>query len=42
VIGGHCVMPNIEILSRFADSDLLRAVETSNEQKKLTAQEAPR
>jgi hypothetical protein len=33
VIGGHCVMPNIEILSRFQDSALLRAVKLSNQQK---------
>jgi len=33
VIGGHCVMPNIEILSKFQDSALLRAVKQSNQQK---------
>src|SRR6516165_3837243 len=33
VIGGHCVMPNIEILSKFDDSALLRAVKLSNQQK---------
>lgn len=45
IIGGHCVMPNIEILRKFDDSPLLRAIQTSNrakierdERKKLTAQ----
>ncbi len=33
VIGGHCVMPNIEILRRFDDSSLLRAIQTSNSAK---------
>jgi len=33
VIGGHCVMPNIEILRKFDDSSLLRAIETSNRAK---------
>lgn len=33
VIGGHCVMPNIKILSRVADSKLLKAIETSNQAK---------
>ena len=33
VIGGHCVMSNIEILSRMVQSDLLKAVESSNQQK---------
>ena len=33
VIGGHCVMPNIKILSRVADSKLLKAIEASNEAK---------
>ncbi len=33
IIGGHCVMPNIEILRRFDDSSLLRAIETSNRAK---------
>lgn len=33
VIGGHCVMPNIEILSKFQDSALLRMVKLSNQQK---------
>jgi len=32
-IGGHCVMSNIEILRRMMQSDMLRAVETSNQQK---------
>jgi UDP-glucose 6-dehydrogenase len=30
VIGGHCVMPNIEILSRFEDAALLKAIQASN------------
>ena len=33
VIGGHCVMPNIEILRRFDDSQLLKAIKSSNEAK---------
>ncbi len=33
VIGGHCVMPNIEILRKFDDSPLLRAIQTSNHAK---------
>ena len=33
IIGGHCVMPNIEILRRFDDSAILRAIETSNRKK---------
>ena len=33
LIGGHCVMPNIEILSRFEDSPMLKAIKTSNQKK---------
>jgi UDP-N-acetyl-D-mannosaminuronate dehydrogenase len=33
VIGGHCVMPNIEILSRFEDSEILKAIQASNKKK---------
>ena len=33
VIGGHCVMPNIEILSRLQSSPLLDAIRSSNAQK---------
>src|SRR5215470_12916188 len=33
IIGGHCVMPNIEILSRIEHSDMLAAIESSNSQK---------
>lgn len=33
VIGGHCVMPNIEILSKFKKSDMLDAIRSSNEMK---------
>jgi UDP-N-acetyl-D-mannosaminuronate dehydrogenase len=30
VIGGHCVMPNINILNKYAHSSLLDAIQTSN------------
>ena len=33
VIGGHCVMSNIEILRQMVKSDLLQAIESSNDQK---------
>jgi UDP-N-acetyl-D-mannosaminuronate dehydrogenase len=33
IIGGHCVMPNIEILSELAPSPLLDAIRWSNAQK---------
>ena len=33
IIGGHCVMPNIEILRKFDDSMILRAIQTSNLKK---------
>ncbi|NGZ95579.1 MAG: hypothetical protein CV089_05515 [Nitrospira sp. WS110] len=33
IIGGHCVMSNIEILSQLNRSDLLKAIESSNQQK---------
>jgi UDP-N-acetyl-D-mannosaminuronate dehydrogenase len=33
IIGGHCVMPNIEILSRMAPSEFLDALKWSNEKK---------
>jgi len=33
VIGGHCVMPNIQILRKFDDSAILRAIQSSNQQK---------
>lgn len=33
VIGGHCVMPNIEILKAIGDTPLLEAVRWSNAQK---------
>ena len=32
-IGGHCVMSNIEILGQSIQSDILKAVESSNKQK---------
>jgi UDP-N-acetyl-D-mannosaminuronate dehydrogenase len=33
VIGGHCVMPNIEILERLGGTPLLDAIRTSNSEK---------
>ncbi len=33
IIGGHCVMPNIEILSKFAHSPILKAIKDSNQMK---------
>jgi UDP-N-acetyl-D-mannosaminuronate dehydrogenase len=33
VIGGHCVMPNIELLKRLNCSDILEAIESSNQKK---------
>ena len=33
VIGGHCVMPNIDILKKVFDSDILDAIEKSNQLK---------
>jgi len=33
IIGGHCVMPNIKILKESFKSDLLEAIEKSNEMK---------
>jgi UDP-N-acetyl-D-mannosaminuronate dehydrogenase len=33
IIGGHCVMPNIEILRKFDDSSLLRTIQSSNDAK---------
>jgi len=33
VIGGHCVMPNIHILKRTFESDLLDAFVSSNEMR---------
>ena len=33
IIGGHCVMPNIEILRTLDDSTLLAAIKHSNEAK---------
>jgi UDP-N-acetyl-D-mannosaminuronate dehydrogenase len=40
VIGGHCVMPNIEILARIVDSDLLRAIRASNAEKMRRSEQA--
>ena len=33
VIGGHCVMPNIALLKRLDGSEILEAIEASNEKK---------
>ena len=33
IIGGHCVMPNIELLSEFEKSELLEAIKGSNTMK---------
>ena len=33
IIGGHCVMPNIEILTRLGHSELLHAIKRSNKNK---------
>jgi UDP-N-acetyl-D-mannosaminuronate dehydrogenase len=33
VIGGHCVMPNIELLKRLQPSDILSAIQSSNTKK---------
>jgi UDP-N-acetyl-D-mannosaminuronate dehydrogenase len=33
LIGGHCVMPNIEILRDFDDSMILQSIEASNQMK---------
>jgi UDP-N-acetyl-D-mannosaminuronate dehydrogenase len=33
IIGGHCVMPNIKILSRIIDSEILKAIQSSNQKK---------
>jgi UDP-N-acetyl-D-mannosaminuronate dehydrogenase len=33
VIGGHCVMPNIEILSKSENSAILAAIKKSNQEK---------
>jgi UDP-N-acetyl-D-mannosaminuronate dehydrogenase len=33
IIGGHCVMPNIELLSRLEKSEILAAIESSNQMK---------
>jgi len=33
VIGGHCVMPNIDLLLKFTQSDMLEAIKASNDMK---------
>jgi UDP-N-acetyl-D-mannosaminuronate dehydrogenase len=38
IIGGHCVMPNIEILRAIVDSDILDAIVSSNAMKIREAQ----
>ena len=40
IIGGHCVMPNIEILSAIDHSEMLKVIQSSNSKK--TAREAGR
>jgi UDP-glucose 6-dehydrogenase len=34
VVGGHCVMPNIEVIRQVRDSELMKWLEWSNEMKK--------
>jgi UDP-N-acetyl-D-mannosaminuronate dehydrogenase len=33
IIGGHCVMPNIELLMRLENSEILKAIQSSNAKK---------
>jgi len=33
IIGGHCVMPNIKLLQHLEDSEILRAIQSSNQKK---------
>ena len=33
VIGGHCVMPNIEILNKLGPSEILQAIRSSNNRR---------
>lgn len=40
IIGGHCVMPNIEILGRLGPSEILEAIRSSN--RKKTMRDAPK
>jgi UDP-N-acetyl-D-mannosaminuronate dehydrogenase len=40
IIGGHCVMPNIEILSKYTHSMLLDAIQGSNKMKMAREAEA--
>jgi len=35
IIGGHCVMPNIEILTRLGHSEFLHAIKRSNKNKSV-------
>jgi hypothetical protein len=42
VIGGHCLMPNIKILKTVFDSEILDAIEHSNDSKiQRVAQQNP-
>jgi UDP-N-acetyl-D-mannosaminuronate dehydrogenase len=41
VIGGHCVMPNIELLKRLDCSEILEAIQSSN-QKKIQREGLPK
>jgi UDP-N-acetyl-D-mannosaminuronate dehydrogenase len=42
VIGGHCVMPNIALLSKYTDSLLLEAIRASNKMKLDRETRAPK
>lgn len=33
VIGGHCVIPNIDLLRQLQDSEILKAIQSSNQKK---------
>jgi len=39
VIGGHCLMPNIEILQKDVDTEFLRAIQNSNELQRKRKEE---
>ena len=41
LIGGHCVMPNIEILKQSQPSEILEAIEQSNGKKTARETELP-
>lgn len=40
-IGGHCVIPNIQLLLRLADSSLLRSILKSNQRRAVELDEYP-